>query len=283
MIINTYIPNPQVEFLLLGKFQTDALEGRFSKYRRLSGTNYFISVQQIFESEKKIRLRNIIENFKETVVFKNTCKTFRSMLECDIQTYIHVLNSNYLTDSKYDKEVSLYVCGYAANSVIRRMSPYCNNCEQLLVDADNCPNDNDDGYFSSLQNGGLKYPTVNLEIILFHMQSIISNICSNEIKTKFLVDYDQKSILVNMTYNSIIKENAQIVFLNLNCACGRDSMDIYIQVMSCFANILLKNLAQNINDECHKKVAELAIKKRALKPLNQNERKIQVFKNSNLS
>ncbi|XP_075737454.1 uncharacterized protein LOC142777036 [Rhipicephalus microplus] len=46
------------EYVLLAKFQTDSLEERFGRYRRLCGSNYHISVQQIFESEAKLRLQN---------------------------------------------------------------------------------------------------------------------------------------------------------------------------------------------------------------------------------
>ena len=36
---------PNKKYLLLGKFQTDNLEGRFGKYRFMSGCNYHVSVQ----------------------------------------------------------------------------------------------------------------------------------------------------------------------------------------------------------------------------------------------
>jgi len=39
-------------FVLLGKFQTDSLEARFGQYRQ----QYNISLRQVYESEKKLRL-----------------------------------------------------------------------------------------------------------------------------------------------------------------------------------------------------------------------------------
>lgn len=42
----------EFDFVLLGKFQTDGLEGRFGQYRQLSGGNSLVSVQQVLESEK---------------------------------------------------------------------------------------------------------------------------------------------------------------------------------------------------------------------------------------
>jgi hypothetical protein len=39
-------------YLLPGKVQTDSLENRFGRYRQLSGSQYHVSLRQIFESEK---------------------------------------------------------------------------------------------------------------------------------------------------------------------------------------------------------------------------------------
>lgn len=41
------------KYILPGKFQTDLLEKRSGKYRRLAGTQYHISMRRVFECEKK--------------------------------------------------------------------------------------------------------------------------------------------------------------------------------------------------------------------------------------
>lgn len=59
----------KVEFILFGKFQTDHLEERFSLYRQLSDSNYYISLQQLIESGKKTRIENLLyfnENIQST-------------------------------------------------------------------------------------------------------------------------------------------------------------------------------------------------------------------------
>ena len=43
-------------YVLLGKFQTDNLELPFGQYRQTSGANYNVSLTQIMESEKKLRM-----------------------------------------------------------------------------------------------------------------------------------------------------------------------------------------------------------------------------------
>ncbi|GFY64755.1 transposable element P transposase [Trichonephila inaurata madagascariensis] len=43
-----------------GKIQTDALESRLGKYRTLSGSQYLISIRQLYEVEAKLRMQNFL-------------------------------------------------------------------------------------------------------------------------------------------------------------------------------------------------------------------------------
>ena len=49
-----------LNYLLLGKLQTDPLENRFGKYRQLAGGHYHISIRQLYESEKRLRIQSIL-------------------------------------------------------------------------------------------------------------------------------------------------------------------------------------------------------------------------------
>uniref|UniRef100_A0A0K2TB47 Craniofacial development protein 2like [Aplysia californica] n=1 Tax=Lepeophtheirus salmonis TaxID=72036 RepID=A0A0K2TB47_LEPSM len=42
-------------------FQSDKIEERFGWYRQLSGANYYISVRQILEAGKKIRIKSLVK------------------------------------------------------------------------------------------------------------------------------------------------------------------------------------------------------------------------------
>ena len=46
-----------LDYVMLGKFQTDNLESRFGQYRQLSGCNYLVSVAEVMQSEKKLRIK----------------------------------------------------------------------------------------------------------------------------------------------------------------------------------------------------------------------------------
>ena len=50
----------KLDYVLTGNLQSDPLEGRFGRYRRSAGTNYFISVRQILEAEKAIRIQSLV-------------------------------------------------------------------------------------------------------------------------------------------------------------------------------------------------------------------------------
>ena len=60
MATNYCIDELNLKYVLTGKLQTDQLEARFGKYRRLAGCNYNISVRQVFECEKKLRLMSVL-------------------------------------------------------------------------------------------------------------------------------------------------------------------------------------------------------------------------------
>lgn len=54
-IISFLLGDMKLSYVLLGKFQTDPLEARFSQYRQMSGACYHVSVKQVLESEKKTK------------------------------------------------------------------------------------------------------------------------------------------------------------------------------------------------------------------------------------
>lgn len=50
------ISNFDFNFVLTGKLLSDPIEKRFGYYRQLSGANNFVSIRQVLENEKNIRL-----------------------------------------------------------------------------------------------------------------------------------------------------------------------------------------------------------------------------------
>jgi hypothetical protein len=54
----------EIKLVLLGMINSDPLEKRFGWFRQLSGANYFASVRQFLEAEKKIRIKCLVKHGK---------------------------------------------------------------------------------------------------------------------------------------------------------------------------------------------------------------------------
>ena len=50
-----------IHYVTFGKITQDDLEGRFGWYRQLSGGNYYASVRQFLQAEKKIRVKSLVK------------------------------------------------------------------------------------------------------------------------------------------------------------------------------------------------------------------------------
>ena len=52
-------------YVLLGKIQSDTLEGRFGHIRQLSGANYYISMRKLLESDRKLQTLSVASPRRE--------------------------------------------------------------------------------------------------------------------------------------------------------------------------------------------------------------------------
>ncbi|CAG9762615.1 unnamed protein product [Ceutorhynchus assimilis] len=169
----------QIKYILPGMFQTDNLERRFSRYRNLSGSNYNISFYQVLESEKKIRLQNLLKscdseqdlNFlKSRFLQENSSKT-----EIDISDFNFILNTDYLVKYELDESVKTYICGYAAHSLQKKIK--CTTCLSLVIKSKG--EIIEDDYFNHLQRGGLCIASDEIGYIYYHISAIFNFIGSD--------------------------------------------------------------------------------------------------------
>ena len=56
--------NKGFQYVVLGFINSDPIERRFGWYRQLCGANYYLSVRQFLESEKKIKVHKLITENK---------------------------------------------------------------------------------------------------------------------------------------------------------------------------------------------------------------------------
>ena len=66
LLIKDFLEQQQFKYVLLGKFQTDNLEARFGQYIMLSDSNYFVSVKEVLQSEKKLKVKNLLKLYNSS-------------------------------------------------------------------------------------------------------------------------------------------------------------------------------------------------------------------------
>lgn len=126
------------KYVLLGSLQSDAIESRFGWLRQMSGANYYVSMKQVIESDRKIRALSLLK--------------FSCFLLNEIDEAIHsTVITSYLADESTadsiaealsykcwplssDANIIYYISGAIACSTVRTRK--CDDCREVLVNSD---------------------------------------------------------------------------------------------------------------------------------------------------
>ena len=148
-------------YVLTVRFQSDALERRFSRYRQMNGGNFLVSLREVNCSEKILLLRTMV---KEGINFwENDAGVFKSV-DQDALDYFHVEISEMHDEiaaaalSNESRQVSQNVAGYIARQIEKKMD--CENCTRRVESKDR--NTIHGAYINLLSRGGLKHPSESL-------------------------------------------------------------------------------------------------------------------------
>ena len=125
-------------YVLLGKFQTDALESRFGRYRQLSGAKYDVSLRQVYECEKKLRLLSVLRlklHHKEVDISTFDTDWCQFHDDCNsINTVSVTLTTNDLSAAQDYMPVITYIAGYCCYTVTKKLS--CLHCRERIVNSE---------------------------------------------------------------------------------------------------------------------------------------------------
>ncbi|QQP37024.1 Uncharacterized protein FKW44_022315, partial [Caligus rogercresseyi] len=113
---------------------------RFGRYRMMAGANYFISIRQLLQAEKALRLRAFLKYTK--VPINELSKIFEETndYECEndfnyaseICDYLFSTNIEFTNEDPALNSVLFYIGGFIARSISKQKS--CPGCRRLLVD-----------------------------------------------------------------------------------------------------------------------------------------------------
>lgn len=244
-----------VPYVLCGKFQTDNLEARFGQYREMSGSNYYISVQEILESEKKLRVKSLLKvksdkygNFTISDLIYSHCFENDSLTDDTyIDKFLPILDIiDFDNLSKNDLKVLTFVSGYCAY----KLAVLCENCVQYFLSTKDMILNEESlehlEYLKMLDRGGLKIPSRELIMVLSVCYEVFQILVSSRFESDFLNCKNQVMVVVKLTIFSL--ENFDLVNLDEVCSCCGNSYEFYVKkIIRTFSNICLNNYVKLCN------------------------------------
>ncbi|KAJ4446704.1 hypothetical protein ANN_13401 [Periplaneta americana] len=268
------------KYVLLGKFQTDKLEGRFGQYRQMSGGNYNVSAEQVLESERKLKLCTVLRMKSASLgelsitPFVSACSDMNTRA---VQTVPDsVLNKfdgalEHLHTVEIDRstqEILICIGGYVAHSVLNSLgsnTEKCVSCVSTLSTARDLIIENNTkfSYFDALNRGGLKCPSDFVVSLCTLVYKLFNILLSETFENDFLQLNCQRKLVINLTM-AVFELNT--TDFDVMCKCEMTLRKLAVKCTKVLANIFINNYCKVQNE------------KQALKDKNKTHRKCSKFK-----
>lgn len=254
-------------YVLLGKINSDPLERRFGWYRQLAGANYFISVRQFLEAEKKIRLRCLVKFEKLSLsevsdVFQEGEDEKSDRVECASQDVLAALPSESFSSQMQlngEEGVVYYIAGYIARGLLKRSS--CESCPEVIIKSRDAPNieisDEDDAeereeFMRSVNRGGLVTPSELVYIICVHAMLLREDIFDGGEIQKFFRSFEfPRSVFVSVLQKKLDNTPESDKILNQTCNDAHSFSKFIPDIARRFFTCLSKNFTSSLNDKIH--------------------------------
>lgn len=251
-ITNYCIHELNMRYILTGKFQTDNLESRFGQYRQLAGSNYNISIRQIYECEKKIRMMSVLKlclpiNDKKVILSNLDEINYENVKEDEV-TEIGSCYAN-LDVSKEDIDmceevmpVIVYLAGYCCHSVLKKMK--CNACRDMIT----CVNSGEDvlenhSYIAGINRGSLIYPDSVTANMVMYNYIVIQKLVQ---LPAFRNAVSQRNVATQLTLSALT--DADLLFASDMCDNGHSTEKIEYMVVYSSTNAILNNYCNKVNN-----------------------------------
>ena len=259
-------------FVLLGRLQSDPIESRFGWLRQLSGANYYVSMRQVLEGDRKIRALSLLKfsEFSLSEIDEAIQSDASVQLACDntADSIADALTYTY-SPSCSDSNTIYYVSGAIARSVVR--STKCDNCKELLVTTDQQeePHLHDVGdydvstFLDDINRGGLCRPSEYTFTLAVHCWRVYAEIkATDELKKILLTAENQRRLFINVMERAVVNDGL-LAFGNY-CTGGHDLQALIVQrFFNCVAKNLVKELSSAANEDTtnqRRKIAKLTSK-----------------------
>ena len=222
------------------------------KDRQMSGGNYYVSVNQIYKVEKKMRVKSYLglksakfgkitfnpENFEE--IDNDVVDEQESQVGLK---FLQIIETDYLNTAEIDEDLLLYIAGYAAFKLSAKVC--CSTCRIIIV-SNEIPDSN---YFNELNRGGLTVPSKTVMMVAKHVLCITNVLISEEYEREFLKIGQQRALIRSLAEKGIQHKEGRLNHkFRDQCLCGADMRAIFRKMLTTFVNICLNNYTKMKND-----------------------------------
>lgn len=242
-------------FVLLGNLQSDPIENRFGWLRQLSGANYYISMRQVLDSDRKIRAVSLMKFSGFTLAEIDDAIAASSQISTPAayDSTADALAESLLFQkwpSESDANIIFYISGAIARSVFNSMK--CADCKETLIDPDHLldPLQLDESpvnfvpttFLDSINRGGLSRPSEYCYTTTVSCWRVYEEIRSSAtLKDKLLGVDNQRILFVKVVERAT--ENGQLLIEDNFCTKGHD---LKMQISKRFFNCVAKNLSKEL-------------------------------------
>ncbi|CAM1293744.1 Uncharacterised protein r2_g290 [Pycnogonum litorale] len=221
----------------------------FGWYRQMSGANYYISVKQVLESERKIKTLSLMK-FSKVNIGELDVDFSVSLSDNDkvlVEEAISKMDNIFSIIDESDMNATYYVAGALVRSELRARR--CKNCEAILTEDVMVPticeskfekwNSVSKKFTDDVSRGGLVAPSeiaFNICLKSFNVFSAIQN--SDLVKNKFL-----KAESNRLFFRSLVIESGDQISIS-DCT---QNHNFQIKLIDRFFNCCVKNFVCNVN------------------------------------
>jgi hypothetical protein len=229
----------------------------------LSGACYHVSVLEIREAEKKLRivsLLHVISASRGKISIRDFAKTGtdidqlddsdNTLLTTDVHGFSDALSlCETIELSDTEAKSLVFIAGYVGCKVINKLS--CELCRNELVFSkpltiDLATSDSYQ-YLSDVDRGGLKWPTDCLVEIITQVFLVFRVIVSKEYEASFVSVANQKSVLCHLAIERL-RACGTVVG---ECVCGTTLLKLAQMCLSATSNIFINNYCKQACDKAN--------------------------------
>ena len=129
--------NEGYKYVLTVRFQSHPLEQQFSKYRQMGGGRFLVSLREVTNSLKKLKISSFVKesiNFWEEDVFIIIdLKETVLKIEKEVSPIMTKIFETELSEDS--KQVAVYIAGYVAKKIKKHLK--CQVCNKKIISNDN--------------------------------------------------------------------------------------------------------------------------------------------------